>query len=279
MSKTFKQYLLEEKQSFSITDETLKKLKQDCSKFLNEETSHALYRGTNSSFNGMRFYPQRAERTPTGTSSFANKIFSAAFDKKFGNPNLRKTSYFGTYDQDQASEYGSIKYLFPCGDYKYCSSLFISDAINYNSNETLIENISAHYQKKHIEESDNQYADPKFCKRFFVFYLGEIEACENYTNFISCVTLAARKDSTVPKDLQKFKKEVYDILIEEFGKLYFISSSLSSKSAKQLGENEIMFFEGNGHYLLNIDSVKEFLRSKNMSQTYESFISYLRNSV
>lgn len=112
---TFKEYLLEDSDSRTISEVELQNL---CAKFIKESGGLPLYRGTNRRFKGPTIITTRKDRRPSLTRTSVHQLVDDWFNEHYGfRP--RSNGLFTIGSMREALSYGAPHFVLPVGDFKY----------------------------------------------------------------------------------------------------------------------------------------------------------------
>ena len=122
----FKRFLTEDLNQENI----IELIKQDCSQFLKESKQYYLYRGIpNQTDEFIKLVP-RIDRKPKNSRPEMQEDFNAAFEKLYGESNIRAKAVFSTGSEMDTQFYAKGKepyIIFPVDGYTYWWSPHISD--------------------------------------------------------------------------------------------------------------------------------------------------------
>lgn len=143
----FKTYLIENEETFEISDSDIQKVRDDCKIFINWQKAQSylmpIYRGKNNLPKAINKLTRRKNRIPMNTRPKINRILDDLLNKKF-HWKPRSSGVFTCGDFDLVGGYGAQKLFFPIGNYRYVWStkeddLFLSKAMS-DINYTLTQN-------------------------------------------------------------------------------------------------------------------------------------------
>lgn len=281
---SFKQFLLEGKETLPLNDASLRIIKQNCSKFLNEGIHTPLYRGgTGSPQMTIKYYPQPTNRKPLDSPELLQNVYNMCFEKAFGIKNLRSTSYFVTFRIGSAIAYSKedpkkARIVFPSGDYKFAHSNTFDDLLDHARN--IANNVVDEYLSQYISELENlEYSD---AERYTIIkaalsdkgkFLG-LEKTEKFEHFKQYA------------DKLNISTEVFIQRLEDlFANEYKMAYEIDDKFGNFLGSvSEFNVFEGNGFYMFYSSDIVDFmisqkpeLKETGFTKIYESFLNYIKN--
>jgi len=169
------------------------KIKQNCSKFLNDlsSTDQFLYSGRKKK--GTNFFKEevRKDRLPTKTSLVFHNKLDDMFQKKFGIK-LRSNSLFVTKFAMSMFNYGKPFIVFPIGNYKLYSNTEFNDLVPcdfWEKNKYELENdedlqdkvVDAFKQIKLKEVSGLQKQEIMLvCDSYYALYTNEVNVKQIY---------------------------------------------------------------------------------------------------
>lgn len=276
---SFKQFLQESySQELPPAEETFRQIKKDCEKFLTDaEDMFPLLRGTGSKYYSLTKFQQPTNRPPRDSTKKQDTYYNQMFEQAFGISNLRRTSYFGTYSWSAAKQYGEVHYLFPIGDYKICSSEEIYDLLNDVSK--IYANVANNFIKTNREfetylslpEDITDIVSIYFSDYYSTHKDGIIDFFRNYAEHNSMVQ--------IPDEMAyQFRNTIEDLSVKEFAKQYKIADKLKDlEFLSNASKTEIMFYKGDGYYLIKPKTALDYLGSRGLETSYEGLIKYVKN--
>lgn len=128
VSESFKDFLTNKKQIIlEVSDESLQKIKQDCSQFINQSGGYPAFRGMESV---PSFYTQTKNNYyPRDSSGLLTNSFNFFIEQKFHLKRIRTSKrIYVSGDLPTLHQYGRMYYIFPKNGFDFVWSNEVSDA-------------------------------------------------------------------------------------------------------------------------------------------------------
>jgi len=249
---TFSQFLTE---SHDMTFEhTCALIKKDCSRYLHQP--QPIFRGinqTSAELDAGHFYSMPTARTPKNSGEDFAFMFNAMIDAAFDIRDIRSQAVFAVGDDDTASMYGHVNFIFPKNDVSFIWSPEIYDS--YVDAGRLFRKISALLEKQKIT-----FDADKMRKVLFKKIKERMGAGTSHDFVNSTAPARAALESAVDEMIRginlepEFNSSGADFLKElvaalrQTGQEFYIKNRQLATALD--GHQEILFYGGSGYYAI-----------------------------